>query len=42
MPTDWRTLADLADMTMDAIELRTAGRASLERLAAMSGPRVVR
>jgi GAF domain-containing protein len=40
--TDWRTLADLADMTMDAIELRTAGRATLERLAAMSRPRVVR
>jgi GAF domain-containing protein len=38
----WRALADLADMTMDAIELRTAGRAALERLAAMSRPRVVR
>jgi GAF domain-containing protein len=40
--TDWRTLADLADMTMDAIELRTAGRATLERLATLSRPRVVR
>jgi GAF domain-containing protein len=40
--TQWRALADLADMTMDAIELRTAGRATLERLAAMSRPRVVR
>jgi GAF domain-containing protein len=39
---DWRTLADLADMTMDAIELRTAGRATLERLATLSRPRVVR
>jgi GAF domain-containing protein len=39
---DWRTLADLADMTMDAIELRTAGRATLERLATISRPRVVR
>jgi GAF domain-containing protein len=39
---DWRTLADLADMTMDAIELRTAGRAAVERLAALSKPRVVR
>jgi GAF domain-containing protein len=38
----WRALADLADMTMDAIELRTAGRATLARLAAMSRPRVVR
>jgi len=40
--TDWRTLADLADMTMDAIELRTAGRAALKRLATLSQPRVVR
>jgi GAF domain-containing protein len=40
--SDWRTLADLADMTMDAIELRTAGRATLERLATISRPRVVR
>jgi GAF domain-containing protein len=40
--SDWRTLADLADTTTDAIELRTAGRAALERLAAMSRPRVVR
>jgi len=39
---DWRTLADLADMTMDAIELRTAGRATLERLATLSRPRIVR
>lgn len=39
---DWRTLADLADMTMDAIALRTAGRATLKRLAALSKPRVVR
>jgi hypothetical protein len=39
---DWRTLADLADMTMDAIELRTAGRATLDRLTTLSKPRVVR
>ena len=39
---DWRTLADLADTTMDAIELRTAGRATLDRLATISKPRVVR
>ena len=38
---DWRTLADLADMTMDAIELRTAGRAALARLATISKPRVL-
>ena len=38
---DWRTLADLADMTTDAIELRTAGRAALERLSAVSKPRVL-
>jgi GAF domain-containing protein len=38
---DWRTLADLADMTTDAIELRTAGRAALERLSAVAKPRVV-
>jgi len=41
-PTQWRALADLADATMDAIELRTAGRATLERLAALSKLRVVR
>ncbi len=35
-------LADLADMTMDAIELRTAGRATLERLFTLSKPRIVR
>jgi len=29
-------------MTMDAIELRTAGRATLERHSALSKPRVVR
>jgi GAF domain-containing protein len=40
--THWRGLADLADMTMDAIELRTAGRAALQRLSAMSRPRIVR
>src|SRR5882724_6568252 len=38
----WRALADLADTTMDAIELRTAGRAALERLASLSKLRVVR
>jgi GAF domain-containing protein len=40
--TDWRTLADLADMTMDAMELRTAGRATLARLATLSKPRAMR
>jgi len=40
--THWRGLADLADMIMDAIELRTAGRAALERLSAVAKPRIVR